>query len=592
MAVPLAVGAMALGCSGCWSGARQWAVPVRPPPEEGRQEPREVGEQIAGRRSSLVSRDSGGSIASRCQAHRLSTLEQTVRLIQLKVQQLLQLSWIGGVGSKVRQNLEEISQLIKLAEQPEEAMSEASDRRRSHLHLTGTIFQRRTTPLFQLKDRADLLDEEGRCMTETMTESRRWLVETFTGEQVWGDSSGSDSELASGSEGMSSMTAVPTRRRNTQKMQKYIDAATGAPQAVAFWAFDGQLDFDALDYAQLREINNHPLQCIGAHLVNQGLAGSLQGMLHCDDTKFETMIVRYLGHIDELYKPSVPFHSAAHATDVLITMRWFMKSSFFQEQVTAMDRFMCMVAAAIHDVGHPGRNNDFMKKTSPLAQTYFDDAILEHMHLSIAFEAMSKHPELNWLALLHRKCTGTTAPGHENLQNYVRRGLIEMVLDTDMAKHDHYMRKLHAIVDELPEDRDLEGSSAQEPEWMIVDRKLFILSEVLHAADISNPVKPHPIMLKWTERVLEEFWAQGDEERSLGLDISPLCDRESGARAVPKGQIGFINFVVLPFYQIIAKLTPEAEEAVANIHKNLEFWKEKDSERATPATIFPQRPLL
>lgn len=30
----------------------------------------------------------------------------------------------------------------------------------------------------------------------------------------------------------------------------------------------------------------------------------------------------------------------------------------------------------------------------------------------------------------------------------------------------------------------------------------------LHAADISNPIKPFHIYFMWTERVLEEFWNQ------------------------------------------------------------------------------------
>src|SRR5690606_29513855 len=35
-----------------------------------------------------------------------------------------------------------------------------------------------------------------------------------------------------------------------------------------------------------------------------------------------------------------------------------------------------------------------------------------------------------------------------------------------------------------------------------------------------------PLHLAWTERVIEEFYRQGDQERALGLTISPFMDRD------------------------------------------------------------------
>jgi hypothetical protein len=41
------------------------------------------------------------------------------------------------------------------------------------------------------------------------------------------------------------------------------------------------------------------------------------------------------------------------------------------------------------------------------------------------------------------------------------------------------------------------------------DDRQFILQVILHAADISNPVKPLKTYNKWANRVLEEFFTQG-----------------------------------------------------------------------------------
>lgn len=62
------------------------------------------------------------------------------------------------------------------------------------------------------------------------------------------------------------------------------------------------------------------------------------------------------------------------------------------------------------------------------------------------------------------------------------------------------------------------------------------LGLLLHIADISHPGKPWDLHLHWTQRLAEEFHKQGDEEKKLGLPVSPLCDRETGNLAT--SQIG------------------------------------------------------
>ena len=43
---------------------------------------------------------------------------------------------------------------------------------------------------------------------------------------------------------------------------------------------------------------------------------------------------------------------------------------------------------------------------------------------------------------------------------------------------------------------------------------------------------------------MEEFWAEGDKEREMNLEIGALNDRNRVM--VPKGQVGFINFIDKP----------------------------------------------
>ena len=67
-------------------------------------------------------------------------------------------------------------------------------------------------------------------------------------------------------------------------------------------------------------------------------------------------------------------------------------------------------------------------------------------------------------------------------------------------------------------------------------KKTEVMCLLLHAVDVSHPTKDWDLHREWTARCMEEFFKQGDQEREMGLDISPLCDRNT--TQVPQSQIG------------------------------------------------------
>ena len=62
-----------------------------------------------------------------------------------------------------------------------------------------------------------------------------------------------------------------------------------------------------------------------------------------------------------------------------------------------------------------------------------------------------------------------------------------------------------------------------------------VLQNLVHCSDLSNPTKPLRLYRQWTDRIMEEFFRQGDMERAAGLDISPMCDRNTAT--VEKSQV-------------------------------------------------------
>lgn len=443
---------------------------------------------------------------------------------------------------------------------------------------------RRSSPLSGLMENG-MQDKE---MSRTLTDSRRWLLQTFT--------TAADLEPTDDIEARTQAT-TPSPKQSTQELDMSLGLVLQQEELQELLAHAATLEFDAIAFSKLESVARRPLQCLGAWAVKKGIVKTLvsQGkILEAQGTKFQTCFIRFLGEIDGLYDADASYHNSAHAADVVMTMEWILSTSFMVDKVTTLDRLMVMVAASIHDVGHPGRNNLFHIKTmSPLAVTYNDKSVLENMHLAKSFQTMQSDPELNWFALLRpahcRDDDTSQCTSFINPQQYVRRGLIDMVLATDTAKHESHVRFVENMLEAT------EGGSWRQEDHSAsraclkqeaVEKKLHLLECILHAADISNPCKPQRMMLQWTEKVLLEFWAQGDEERWLGVEVSPMCDRESGRKSVAKGQLGFITFVIQPYYSPIAELIPEVKVATEQLARNRSFWERMDREQATPEQLF------
>lgn len=352
-----------------------------------------------------------------------------------------------------------------------------------------------------------------------------------------------------------------------------LTACLAAPEAATLLRHSGTMCFDAVAFGALPSTAGMPLQVLNAHLATQhGFFELLEEhRIISQASEFRRRFFHFMGAVESSYRSDVPYHNALHAADVLMTCEWLLRSPSVQQRLGNLEQLLLLIAASIHDIGHPGRNNLFQIKTlSPVAVTYNDKSVLENFSISLTFKILLQDARYNWFELLPRRSQPSVAGYATNLQDHVRRCFIQSVLGTDMAFHAEHVGKLKSI----GEDR---GPALTTPEE-VTNYHLFLMESILHGSDISNPCKPKHIMLEWTQRVLEEFWTQGDEEIRLGLDVSPLCDRESGSKNVPKGQIGFITFVVEPYFNALQRIIPEAQEAVDTLAQNKLFWQEVDRE--------------
>ena len=160
--------------------------------------------------------------------------------------------------------------------------------------------------------------------------------------------------------------------------------------------------------------------------------------------------------------------------------------------------------------------------------------------------------------------------------------MIREILSTDMIFHGKVMSVIKAkiilIFNEDKNEKKFELFSNNASNKFEEQQEL--LNFLIHSADLAHNTKLFNISIKWVELLSNEFWIQGDKEKSMNLPISFLCDREK--IDVPRSQIGFIKGFVIPIFEILVTIFPTLNYTIDNAKNNLERWEElADEHRLT-----------
>jgi len=184
---------------------------------------------------------------------------------------------------------------------------------------------------------------------------------------------------------------------------------------------------------------------------------------------------------------------------------------------------------------------------------YNDESVLENHHLAVAFKLL-QNSGCDILASLSAKQRQT-----------MRKMTIDMVLATDMSRHMTLLADLKTMV----ETKKVAGSGI-----ILLDNyndRIQVLQNMVHCSDLSNPTKPLEIYRRWVDRIMEEFFRQGDRERDESLEISPMCDRYNAT--IEKSQVGFIDYIVHPLWETWADLVyPDSQDILETLEANRDWY--------------------
>lgn len=301
----------------------------------------------------------------------------------------------------------------------------------------------------------------------------------------------------------------------------------------------------------VKDTTGKSLSVIGKFLFTKW---SLSSFLKQGEEKVDAFFDRLeAGYLDN------PYHNACHAAEVLHSSLFFYTQSCIKDYLSQLELVACIIANLGHDIGHPGLTNRFLvNNRDPIAIKYNDLSVLENLHSSKTFKILTdlKSNILDdlssedWL-----RC---------------RRIIIVMILETDMSKHFEILGKFRTRVQTLS-NLDIEN----------FDDKLQILGMGIKCADIGHSAKELDLHKKWTNLVCEEFFNQGDMEKSNGQTVSMYCDRQT--TDIPKSQAGFLRNICIPLFEVFTLFlhSDDLDKILAQLKFNLDFWSTSKRRRET-----------
>lgn len=309
---------------------------------------------------------------------------------------------------------------------------------------------------------------------------------------------------------------------------------------------ESDLDQWGLDIFKVADYTAYPLTCVTYTILKRrGLINKFQ-IPHWN-------LVRCLQAVECHYSTTAPYHNKIHAADVVQSVHVLLQAPALDSVFTDAELTAVIFACAVHDVNHPGVTNQYLVNTNDaLAILYNDSSVLENYHLAVAFNLLT-YPGCDILVNFTRKQRLT-----------FRRMVIDMVLSTDMSKHMSLLADLKTMV----ETKKVAGSGI-----LTLDNyedRMQILQNMVHCADLSNTAKPLDLYTRWMNRLMEEFFLQGDRERAAGLDISPMCDRQTAT--VEKSQVSFIDFISHPLWETWSDLVHPAAQGILELLEYNRNW--------------------
>lgn len=242
-------------------------------------------------------------------------------------------------------------------------------------------------------------------------------------------------------------------------------------------------------------------------------------------------LCRWLLSVKKNYRPVI-YHNWRHAFNVAQSMFTMITTGNMRRFFTDLEVFALVIACYCHDLDHRGTNNAFQTKTeSPLAQLY-GTSTMEHHHFDHCIMILNSEGNNIFEELSPDDYRATI------------KILEHAILSTDLALYFQKRGNFEQIV------------HSDSTDWTTQSNLEILRAMMMTACDVAAITKPWNVQQQVAELVASEFFEQGDLERlQLNSEPIPMMDRKKKDE-LPKMQVGFIDFICMPVYQLFYDLEP------------------------------------
>eukprot|EP00659_Diplonema_papillatum_P008676 gene8676-13411_t len=253
----------------------------------------------------------------------------------------------------------------------------------------------------------------------------------------------------------------------------------------------------------------------------------------------------------------VPYHGHNHAVDCLIIMHFLLNAMQATIKFSKEDVMASLICASILDLDHEGFDDIFIKRAGSMLSMLYSDLYQNTQNNLTAVAELFYNPKIDLLQ--------TLTPD----QN---KDVIETVREALFIKANVQMK--------MPMERlqDFKQLAAGGADWGTKDNIRHLITHMTRMVDWSCWGRPTAIHKKWMDRVAEEYYRQGDRELAVGLapssfyDTCWTTDRSRHDLTFSKGQATFIDGVILPLFEEMARLAPDLEVCVQGAKANKEAF--------------------
>jgi len=274
------------------------------------------------------------------------------------------------------------------------------------------------------------------------------------------------------------------------------------------------------------------------------------GLSFCKKT-----LIQFTATVKKHYR-ELPYHNWVHAFSVTHFMHLLLRN--VKDKIHKLEAVAMIFSCLCHDLDHRGKSNAFIQNTQhPIAVLYGESLMENHHNYMTRF-------------ILETEGCNVFSEATKEQQESIFKSMRGCIIATDLLKYFGYRESLSKAISD--------GTFS----WDNDKNRFEVICMMMTLSDLCGSCKPWKCHHVSALKVFQEFYAQAEEEMSLGKTTLPMFLNKDD---FPINQIGFISGIVKPCVVVLMPLIPSLIQIEEQLQLSLKQWEQKARESVNPETM-------